>query len=439
MGLVELIPDDYNTLLVVFLILHRLIHGYAAFLGCKMTVECCRAWFPDHFDLTVGLAVSAYYLGGSLAILMGGYIYDSYGYQAPYLSFGLIALIFWVYNLLCMPKNSDPLISKPKIESTGSTVAAPWSTDVHQSVNFADGEKADMTVSSRADETLSHGLSWYVSIPLVAMSLTVVLEGFSAAITVPYMNEEFDIPVGQGSSYMFVLYLGLMAGAATCGSILQLTWLSATNVMTAGSLLGVIGVILVYPGEGIPFLHELVPQLAYLGVFLQGYGSQMIGVASLSAVEEIHSVLGQRSFTNSNSSTAATLWLCAWMVAVYGGHLVALLVMEHMSYPQGGWLLAAFSGVSVAMSLVQYVTIKRFAAASKPQNLSHIARALRHTVPNYQYRHRLSFGYVQVAPALLPSREGSRLDVILETQISCSYTTQSQTVEEGLRTTIPEK
>ena len=103
------------------------------------------------------------------------------------------------------------------------------------------------------------GLSWFVAVPLVAMSLILVLEGFSGAITTPYLNETYDISISQGSMYVLVQYIGLIAGATTSGSILQLAWLSTSKVMAAGSFLGMIGVILVFPGERIRFLHSSVP------------------------------------------------------------------------------------------------------------------------------------------------------------------------------------
>ena len=152
--------------------------------------------------------------------------------------------------------------------------------------------------------------------------------------------------------------------------------------------------MLLFPGDGIPFLYNHVPQIAYLGIFLQGYGCQIIGLASLSAVEEMHRMVGGRPYTSKNSSTAATLWLCGWMMAVYGGHLVALMAMELMSYIHSGWMAAAFSALSLTMSLVQDIAIKRSVAArSKPKDYHHIAQGLRHIVPYHVHRRSMSYGY----------------------------------------------
>ena len=135
--------------------------------------------------------------------------------------------------------------------------------------------------------------------------------------------------------------------------------------MAAGSFICVLGVMFVFPGQGIKFLYEGVPQVAYFGVFLQGFGSQIIGVATLPAVEETHTaVLGGRPYTSNNKSTAATLWLCAWMMSVYAGHLVALMVMEFMTYSQGGWMLAAFSALSLAVCISQDIVIWRSKVSS---------------------------------------------------------------------------
>lgn len=359
MGLVELLPTDYNQLLAAILIIQRTLHGFLAFLTSKLTLECCRAWFPDHFNLTNGLQCSGMYFGGSLAILMGGYVYEAYGYQMPYVFTGIICLLFWLYNLICMPKNSDPVIVK--VKEVGDTIEAPWSKEesLTEAANLGNAPEMSEDVAS------SLSLSWRVAIPVAAMILTVVLEGFTAAITTPYLKDIYDIPISRGSSYVFVQYIGLMVGAASSGSMLQLGWFSASKVTAGGSILCVLGVMLVFPGEGIYFLYKEVPNIAYIGIFLQGYGSQMIGVATLPALEETHVVLGGRPYTSKNKSTAASIWLSSWMMSVYGGHLVALMVMELMSFSNGGWMLAVFSSVSVFMSIAQDIAIWRAKAALK--------------------------------------------------------------------------
>ena len=360
MGLLELLPTDYNQLLAAILIIQRTLHGCVAFVTSKVTLECCRTWFPDHVNLTNGLQCSGMYFGGSLAILMGGYVYEAYGYQMPYVFTGLVCLLFWLYNFICMPKNSDPVIVK--VRDFEDTIDAPWSKEERLTEVGTPGKVPEM---SDQDVASSLSLSWRVAIPAAAMILTVVLEGFSAAITTPYLNEIYGLPISRGSSYVFVQYIGLMIGAASSGSMLQLGWFSASKVTAGGSILCVLGVMLVFPGEGISFLYKAVPHIAYVGIFLQGYGSQMIGVATLPALEETHVVLGGRPYTSKNKSTAASLWLSSWMMAVYAGHLVALMVMELMSFSAGGWMLAVFSAVSIVMSIAQDIAIWRAKAALK--------------------------------------------------------------------------
>ena len=354
-----MLPPDYNKLLAALLILMRTIHGYVAFLGSKMTVECCRAWFPDHTNLVVGLEISAYYFGGSLAILMGGHAYEAFGYQEPYLFTGIAALLFWVYNLIFMPRTSEPVFFN--VRNAGGIVEAPWSDEIV----LTEANNKDRVLEKGEEVSSLLGLSWLVAIPLAAMSLTVVLEGFTMAITTPYLNDIYDLPINRGSSYVFVQFLGLMIGAASCGSILQLGWFSASKIMAAGSFICVVGVMLVFPGQGIKFLYEGVPQVAYIGIFLQGYGCQLIGVATFPAIEETHTVLGGRPYTSNNNSTATTLWLSAWMMSVYGGHLVALIVMDIMTYSQGGWMLAGFGVVSLVVCISQDIAIWRSKVASR--------------------------------------------------------------------------
>ena len=117
--------------------------------------------------------------------------------------------------------------------------------------------------------------------------------------------------------------------------------------------------MLVFPGESIKLMYEAVPQEAYFGLYLQGYGNQIIWVATLPAIDETYTltVLGGRPYTSNNKSTATTLWLSAWMISCYAGHLVALIVMRVMTYSQGGWMLAGFSVVSLVLCISQDIAI----------------------------------------------------------------------------------
>lgn len=356
---------SYNNLLVAILISQRFLHGYFAFLASKASVECCRVWFPDHYNLTFGLECSAYYLGGAIAILMGGYVYQIFHFKEPFLLFGLIALVFLLYNLAVLPHNSDPVLGKAKDVLVVETKEAPLDvvicntkaedTPEENKCNLKD-LKQDAPMPAAEP---SPGVSWRIILPILAQCLTVVLEGFSSSITTPYLTDKFDLPISQGCSYVFVFYISSMIGCTTSGVLLQRKYASRSKVVATGSLLCAVGVLLIFPGEDVPFFYDKVPQMAFAGMFLQGQGCQMVSVASLPAIEEAHVVLGQRPFTRKIKSTLSTLWLFSWMLSVYGGHMVALLVMKYMSYTHGGWMLAAGSLIAVAISLAQDLALQR--------------------------------------------------------------------------------
>ena len=110
-GVLEYLPEEQNLLLSVLFMLSRLMHGYLNFFCCKAMVLCCRTWFPDHVNLTVGLEMSANFLGGGISIFAGGYLYDAFGFKEPFYAVGAVCALGWLYNCLVMPATSDPIIS----------------------------------------------------------------------------------------------------------------------------------------------------------------------------------------------------------------------------------------------------------------------------------------------------------------------------------------
>ena len=197
----------------------------------------------------------------------------------------------------------------------------------------------------------------------------VVVEGFSSSITSPYLCDTFDLSISQAGSYVFVFYISSMIGCITSGILLQVRFCSRSKVVMTGSLLCALGALLIFPGRDVSLLFSLVPQTAYLGMFLQGQGCQMVAVASLPALEETHVHLGGRSYTRENKSTVSTLWLFSWMMSVYLGHMAALLVMKFTTYTHGGWILATCSLISVAISIVQDIAIQRSQGAWKKEKV----------------------------------------------------------------------
>ena len=344
----DLIPSSYNDLLVLVLILQRAVSGYVGFLASKGTVECCRVWFPDHMNLIVGLECGAYYFGGAVAILMGGYVYEAFSFKEPFLLFGFVAVLFLLFNLATLPKTSDPVLVKAK-EVVGSA---------EEGIDEAEHERKGLKDEESLAADTNQGLSWKVIFPLLAQAMTVILEGFSASITTPYLLDEFQVPLGKGSSYVFIFYMASFIGCSASGVMLQRRYASS-KIVAAGSISAALGVLLIFPGQASQCLYNLVPQTAYLGMFLQGCGCQLVAVASLPAVEEAHVVLGGRRYTRAHKSAVSTLWLCSWMLSVYAGHMVALMVMKYMTCTLGGWIMAVFCTGAAAVSIAQDVAIHR--------------------------------------------------------------------------------
>ncbi|KAL5249616.1 hypothetical protein ACHWQZ_G018472 [Mnemiopsis leidyi] len=358
-GVVEYLPTDQNLLLTILMILFRAIHGFLGFLCGKGTVQCCQAWFPDYLNFTVGLEMSMNYLGGGLCVLMSGFIYSALGFNEPYFVVSFICAIFWLYNFFFMPRSSDPVYIRAETEENKDTDAlqSPQS-------KFPDMEAIE-TKSTDEEDSNKKGLTWMLVFPLSATALVTLLEGYTAAITTPYFHDKFGMNVDEGWSYLFILFLSLVIGAVGVGFILQMGWLSSYRAMIAGGCSSTIGLLLTFPDERMIRLYTAVPKSAYAGNFLIGLGSISIAIASLPALEETHVSVTWQRFTRKGRSQAASLWMIFWMLAVYVGHLVALLVMEFLSYSQGGWLMVGCSVFSIAFNVVMDIITNRCRSVKK--------------------------------------------------------------------------
>ena len=345
----EYLPTEYNQLLAVILMLQRLVLGGLSFICCKTTVTSCRAWFPDHVNLTVGFYMSSDYLGGGLSILISGYVYQALSFKEPFYVVSLICVAFWLFNFFIMPRTSDPVYRKAKAEEGNHD-------------NGQTNEQAMTSQNSNLDQPCEIGLSWLVIFPLVGHGLTAMIEGYASAITTPYLQDKFAIETGQGSTYVTVMFVSFIIGSAGAGYILQMGWVSNFKTMTIGAILSIIGLFLIFPGQHLWGLFDIVPKLAYAGTFFIGLGSQLISIAGLPALEETQVILAKRKYTSKNKSQASSLWIISWMLSVYAGHLVALMVIKFMTYTQGCWLVAGCSGLSVCICVALEMFSRRYSA-----------------------------------------------------------------------------
>ena len=339
--MVEYLPKEYNQLLSALLMLQKLFQGILVFLCCKVYVEECNVWFPDHVTLILGLVVSTNYIGGATGILMGGYLYDLLSFTEPYLIASLICGVCLLFSFFVLPPTSDPLYRKAKVEGNDDQVD-------HDNAQSATVEET----TEISAVTKEKGLTWLVVFPLVAHGLCAISEGFISAITTPYLQDEFGMEISQGSSYVFVMYIAFIIGSTVAGYTLQMGWVSPFKTMGTGSAFTMIGLLLMFPGRGSKEVYDLVPELAYLGNVLIGIGNQFISIAALEALEVTHVTIARREYTGKSKSLAESLWILGWWISVYVGHLLTLMVMKYMTFTAGGWVVAGCSGLSVCVCAV---------------------------------------------------------------------------------------
>ena len=344
-------------------------------------MEGCRVWFPDHVKLTIGLTNSGYHSGGAASIVIGGVLYDNYGFTSALLIAGGICSALFVYKLAVLPRNSQAVYVNSDTESDDMKVERIVSKGVEEGngeacdtkdVNIIENKNVTLpksaltkedteTTESGVEEGLNArktGLSPLLLIPIVSYSILEALVGFTSAITTPYLNEEFNVSISQGGTYLFVLYFGRFTGAVTSGSIIQKGWATASQIMAFSAFLAGFGVFILFPNPKLTFLYENVEVLAYVSALFQGFANQMSTLAALFAFEDVQVKLAKREMNAQTKSRCTTIWLCLWTAFNRIGHLVALLAMEHLTYEQGGWMMIGFCVVSLCSSVGMEIALK---------------------------------------------------------------------------------
>ena len=113
-------------------------------------------------------------------------------------------------------------------------------------------------------------------------------------------------------------------------------------------------------------VYRQVPKLAYMGTALIGIGTQLVAMGSLSAIEDTQVCIARKRLTKKSRSQAASLWVICWMVAVYCGNMVALLVMKLMTFTQGGFTMVACSLLSAGICTFLQIMYRRSKSVTDP-------------------------------------------------------------------------
>jgi hypothetical protein len=157
-----------------------------------------------------------------------------------------------------------------------------------------------------------------------------------------------------------------MTGSVLSGSILQRGSVSPALIMAAGAFLAGVAVVVLFPNISLTFVYKNVVILAYFSTFLLGFSAQLTTVAALVAIEDAHVKLAGRRLSDEVKSRATTLWFFFWITCSRFGHMVALFVMELMSYEQGSWLMLAFVGISFFTSIIVELLHRKKGIEIKP-------------------------------------------------------------------------
>ena len=140
-------------------------------------------------NLATGLLTSGQCIGASATLLMGGHVYDGYGFTAPFMVLLGVSTSIITLSTLVLPTSSKPLLTKEE-----ATIQS-------------EAESREATEKEEDDaEEEEDGLSVLLVFAVLAYSLSDLIVGVTTITTVPYMLERFDVSVATSSGFLSTLY-----------------------------------------------------------------------------------------------------------------------------------------------------------------------------------------------------------------------------------------
>uniref|UniRef100_A0A8D3ARA4 Solute carrier family 18 member B1 n=1 Tax=Scophthalmus maximus TaxID=52904 RepID=A0A8D3ARA4_SCOMX len=330
-GLLDRVPAGATFITLCFLVRSIDAVGFSAAMTSSFAVTV--KIFPNNVATVLGSLEIFTGLGLILGPPVGGWFYQSFGYEVPFMLLGCFLLIMVPFNIYILPT---------------------LDTDPSKDSFF---------------RLLTHGR--IVLICYVIFTLSAGL-GFLDATLSLYAIETFSLSPGYVGVIMLGLSLPYCLASPLIGYFTDKYPATRSWFMVIGSIATAVGFSLLGP---VPFLH--IPRQLWLLVLMLAVIGFSLGMTAIPTFPEIIMCAYEHGFQEGLSTLGMVsgLFGAVWSMGIFYGPVVGGIITQHLSFEwaaaiQGG---LAFFGVSI--SLCSVPSISREAMQKNTPYCSLISRA----------------------------------------------------------------
>ncbi|AWP16185.1 putative MFS-type transporter SLC18B1 isoform 3 [Scophthalmus maximus] len=313
-GLLDRVPAGATFITLCFLVRSIDAVGFSAAMTSSFAVTV--KIFPNNVATVLGSLEIFTGLGLILGPPVGGWFYQSFGYEVPFMLLGCFLLIMVPFNIYILPT---------------------LDTDPSKDSFF---------------RLLTHGR--IVLICYVIFTLSAGL-GFLDATLSLYAIETFSLSPGYVGVIMLGLSLPYCLASPLIGYFTDKYPATRSWFMVIGSIATAVGFCLLGP---VPFLH--IPRQLWLLVLMLAVIGFSLGMTAIPTFPEIIMCAYEHGFQEGLSTLGMVsgLFGAVWSMGIFYGPVVGGIITQHLSFEwaaaiQGG---LAFFGVSISLCSVPSIS-----------------------------------------------------------------------------------
>ena len=318
----------------------RVVLGIINFVVMRLFVECSRTWFPGVFQLVYNLVTGTFsYVGFALASLLGGYIYDRWGFAAPFFVSSGCSFISFIICFMALPHSNIPIIP--------------------EKVSLEVPEKKRKRRVQR-QVSVRDPLTALILLPVLAQFLVNMSGGYLMITTTPYLEACCGVPLSRGGSYVMLYCIIVAVGFVVGGFISNKGWISLNSQALLGCSLVIIGMLITFHSPDTHLLYSNSHYVAYVGIILVGLGDPICVSVVLRYMEHVQTHLRARHISPAQKSICSSIWIIFWCSGFYAGFFAAGIFTEYTSTAFGAWMMALLCAAGMAIFLALQILEKFF-------------------------------------------------------------------------------
>lgn len=295
---------------IICMILFRVAQGVSFSMYIAANTALVTRFFPKDAPYVIALIEVAVGIGGQFGRVVGGFLYDKYGFGFPFLSIAIVQAL-WALVGFAFPANppsqSQEGHSGTKKMQSRKTVEIPWK------------------------ELLTPG----TCVGICAVLLCYFQNGFYDATLAPFLKSHLHLTtVSVISLIMAMRSFVYLTTSYVCAEMMHRHVVSFDSIIIAGSFFCVLGFFLIAPASFLTEilalsnidLEETTPKwiVLIIAVIVFSMGSAMIFVPSLPLMQSEVQSHGQKAVEQISSLFMASMSIGEASGPILGGWLVQL-------------------------------------------------------------------------------------------------------------------